>query len=222
MFANVPRFHHLMVAATRTITIEIGPRHSVLKQIASRGALFLDRAGWRNVVGGDAVAEQSQDARPGQIVDRAGFPCHVHEIRGMLDVSRHFFPLKQVALGNGQTLPVGIAFEDLAVFLVEHLGAHRTGHGVADFFLSRPDVLQVDRLAVAAHAQRLAVQVDVHAAGQGVGDNQRWRRQVVRPHFGMDASLEIAIARKHRGDHQAALVDLFRHRGWQRSTIPNT
>ncbi len=64
--------------------------------------------------------------------------------------------------------------------------------------LLRPDVAEVDGLAVAALAERFGRQVDVHPAGERVGNYQRRRRQVVGADLRMDAALEIAVPRQHR------------------------
>ena len=49
--------------------------------------------------------------------------------------------------------------------------------------------------------------IDVHRAGERVGDDQRRRGEIVRAHVGVDAAFEIAIARQHRGGDQIVLVD---------------
>ena len=55
--------------------------------------------------------------------------------------------------------------------------------------------------------ERFVLQVDIHRAGQGVGDHQRRRGQVVRPHVGVDPSLEVAVARKHGDRDQVVFLD---------------
>ena len=66
--------------------------------------------------------------------------------------------------------------------------------------------MQVHVVAVGVGAQRVVHQVDVHRAGQRVGDDQRRRGEVVHLHVGVDAALEVAVARQHRGDGEVALV----------------
>jgi len=56
-------------------------------------------------------------------------------------------------------------------------------------------------------AERIGREVDAHAAGERVGDDQRGRGEVVRLDGRMDASLEVPVARQHRGDDQVARVD---------------
>ena len=57
---------------------------------------------------------------------------------------------------------------------------------------------------VAADADRLAREVDIHAAGQRVGDDERRRREIVVARERIDAPLEVAVAREHARDEQLA------------------
>ena len=81
--------------------------------------------------------------------------------------------------------------------------------------------LQVDGLAVGVRAERLGGQVDVHAAGQRVGDDQRRRGEVVGAGVGVDPALEVAVAREHRADDQVLLVDRRRDLLRQRAGVPD-
>ena len=150
-----PADHHLVVAAARAVGVEVEDVDAVLDQVASRRALHLDRARRRDVVGGDAVAQDRQGAGPADLRDRLGLGRHPDEVRGVLDVGRGVVPLVEVALRHRQRVPVLVALEDLAVLLVEHLGADRLQDRVLDLALGRPDVLEVDRLAARVVAQRL-------------------------------------------------------------------
>ena len=93
----------------------------------------------------------------------------------------------------------------LAVLALVLLGLDRGADGALDLLVGRPDVAQVDGLAVLVVAERLVVQVGVDAAGERVGDHQHRRRQKVHAHQRVDAPLEVAVARQHRGDDQIAL-----------------
>ena len=53
-------------------------------------------------------------------------------------------------------------------------------------------------------------EVDVHGPGDRVRDDQRRGGEVVHPHVGVDAALEVAVAREHRGDREAALREASR------------
>ena len=59
-------------------------------------------------------------------------------------------------------------------------------------------------LPVAPDAERLAREVDVHASGQRIGDDERRRGEVVGAHLRMDAPFEVAVTGKHRRDDQVA------------------
>ena len=65
-----PADHHLVVAAARAVGVEVEDVDAVLDQVLARRALHLDRAGRRDVVGGDAVAQDRQDAGPADLRDR--------------------------------------------------------------------------------------------------------------------------------------------------------
>ena len=88
-----------------------------------------------------------------------------------------------------------------------------------DLLRARPDVAQEDVLAVGARADRLGLPVDVHAAGERVGDDERRRGEVVRLHLGMDARLEVAVAREHRADDEVALGDRRRDLVGERARV---
>ena len=78
---------------------------------------------------------------------------------------------------------------------------------VADLLVRRPDVLQEDLLALLIDAERLLRKIDIHRAGDGVGDDERRRGEIVGAHVGVDAAFEVAIARQHRGGDQIVVVD---------------
>ena len=63
-----------------------------------------------------------------------------------------------------------------------------------DFALRRPDVGEIDRLAVFAFAERIFAQINIDASGQRESHHQRRRHQIVGAHFGVDAAFEVAIA----------------------------
>src|SRR5205823_690014 len=71
-------------------------------------------------------------------------------------------------------------------------------------------------------ADRLVVQVDVHAAGQGVRHHQRGGCQVVHADVLVDATLEVAVAGQHGGGGQLAVVDRLADLGQQRAAVADT
>ena len=71
----------------------------------------------------------------------------------------------------------------------------------------RPDVLQKDLLALLVDAERLLDDIDIHRAGERIGDHERRRSEIIGAHVGVDAAFEIAIARQHRRGDQIIVVD---------------
>jgi hypothetical protein len=53
----------------------------------------------------------------------------------------------------------------------------------------------------------VVAEVEVHGAGQGVGDHQGWGGEVVQLHLGVDAALEVAVARQHRHHGEVVVAD---------------
>ena len=59
--------HHFVIAAARAVGVEVLRLNAMRDQIFSRGAIGLNRAGRRNVIGGDAIAKNSKRAQAAQI-----------------------------------------------------------------------------------------------------------------------------------------------------------
>ena len=55
--------HHFVIAAPRAVGVEVEPGAPVLDEINAGRARRLDRAGRRDVIGGDRVEEEPEDAR---------------------------------------------------------------------------------------------------------------------------------------------------------------
>ena len=64
--------HDLVVAAPRAVRVEVLRLNSVLDQVLAGRAVLRDRAGGRNVVGRDEVAEHAEDARRLNVRDGRG------------------------------------------------------------------------------------------------------------------------------------------------------
>jgi hypothetical protein len=106
-----------------------------------------------------------------------------------------------------------------AYFLPEGLARDGALDQIGDLARGRPDVLQMDRLAVLRGAERLGGDVDVHVAGDGIGDHERRRGEVVRPHVGVHPSLEVAVAREHGYRDQIGLMHRLRDVLGQRARV---
>ena len=60
--------------------------------------------------------------------------------------------------------------------------------------------------------ERLGGEVDQHGTGEGVGDHQGRRGQVVGAHVRVDPALEVAVAGEHRDRDEVAALDRFADR----------
>ena len=148
-----------------------------------------------------------------------GLRRHVVEVGRPADVRRVRLPLEELALGDGQVAPLLVAREDVGVGGLEHLAAHGRRDRLLDLGRARPEVAQVDVVAVLVLAERLLEQVEVHPARERVGDHERRRGEVVRLHLRVDAGLEVAVAGEHGADDQVALLDRDRDRLRQRPGV---
>ncbi len=91
--------------------------HAVGDEVFAGGRLDGNRAGRRNVVGGDAVSKNGQHLGAVNVRERRRRLRHVFEKRRQLDVRRFWIPLVDIAFGKRHRLPVRIAFEHFAVLL---------------------------------------------------------------------------------------------------------
>ena len=171
-----PAHHHLVVPAPGAVRVEVLALDAVLDEVAPRRAVRLDRAGGRDVVGGDAVADHDQAAGAGDVLDRAGLRRHALEVRRQAHVRRVGIPREEIALGNGQRRPVLVAGEDVGVRAAVHVLVDRLGDRVLDLLRRRPEVAQEDLVPVLVAAERLGGQVEVDAARRA----RRRRRAAAR------------------------------------------
>ncbi len=111
--------HDFVIAAARAVGVEVGRLDAVLGEVFSGGAVGLDGAGGRDVVGGDGVAEHGEHARAGDVGDGRGRCGHAVEVRRLADVGGVGLPLVDVAGGEAEALPAGVALGDGGVLLAE-------------------------------------------------------------------------------------------------------
>src|ERR1700737_3420532 len=79
--------HDLVIAAARSVGIEVHRLYATFDQILAGRAIPLDGTGRRNVVGGHAVAEHGQDSRVADVLHRRGLKRHIVEVGSAPDVS---------------------------------------------------------------------------------------------------------------------------------------
>src|SRR5699024_1688817 len=158
-------------------------------------------------------------AGTGDRLDVFDIDGHAFEVGRVLHVGAGLVPFVDFAFRHVQTLPALVAGEHVAVAGHEHVRVQGTADGVVDFRLRRPDVLQVDVVAVRVLAQRVFRQVGVDGAGQGVGDDQGRAGQEVHAHVAVYAAFEVAVAGQYRRHVQAVAVDGFADRLRQRTRV---
>ena len=209
-----------MVAAARAVGVEVALLDAVLAEVGAGGRVLLDRAGRADVVGRHRVAELEQHPGALDVGDRLGLVGHAVEVRRLADVRRVGVPREGVAVGRGQRPPRLVAGEHVGVAGAEHVGGDRRGDDLLDLLVARgPDVLHEHVVAVGVLAQRVVEEVDVHRAGQRVGDDERRRREVVHLHVGVDPALEVAVARQHRDHREVVVLDGLAHLGDERAGV---
>ena len=199
--------HHLVVAAPGPVRVEVERRDAVGLQPLAGGRPGGDGAGGADVVRGDRVAEDREHAGAHDVGERRGLRRQAREERRVGDVGGRRVPLVAVAGGDGDRAPLLVALEHRGVGLAEQLRVDGRGDDVPHLVRRRPDVGEHDGGAVRRRAQRLRGEVDVHAPGQRVGDDQRRRGEVRGPHERVDAALEVAVARQDGRDDQLVGLD---------------
>ena len=75
-----------MIAAARSVGVEVAHGDAMRDEVLSRRAVGLDGASGRDVVGGDAVPEIAEHARAGNIFHRRRRLRHVVEVGRILHV----------------------------------------------------------------------------------------------------------------------------------------
>src|SRR6202034_2395427 len=98
--------HHLVVAAAAAVGVEVGALDAVVGQVQARGGGGLDRAGRRDVVGGDGVAELGQHLGAVDVGHRRGLGRHAVEVRRPGDVGGLLVPVERVTGGDFEAAPV--------------------------------------------------------------------------------------------------------------------
>ncbi|GIX63876.1 mitochondrial import receptor subunit Tom40 [Babesia caballi] len=210
--------HDLVVAAARAVGVEVARLHAAGEQKLRGGRGLGDVAGGRNVVSGDGVAEQQEHAGLGDGGLQGS--AHVVEVGRVVNVGGGGVPGIKLGLGGLERAPRLAAVGDVGVDLLEELRLEELllerGHAL----LGGEQVAQEYGLAgLGADAERLLDEVDVDAAGEGVGDDERGRGEEVGASEGVHAALEVAVAREHGAGHQAVLRDALRDLGVQLAAV---
>ena len=212
--------HHLVMSAAGAIAVEVERRHAVrLEPLAGRAPAG-DRARGRDVVGGHRVAQHRQHPRAHDVGDGRRLGRQPLEERRQRDVARCRVPGVAVALRDGQAPPALVALEHAGIGRAEELGRDGLADGGTDLLAAaarcrtgrpaRPSRSRPSGSVVRSMSTRPA---------SAIRDHQRRRREVAGPDLGMDAALEVAVARQHRRDHQVVVLDRLRDRCVERPAV---
>src|SRR5437762_2705186 len=168
--------HHLVIPAPRPVRIEVYGLDAVLDQPLAGGTRCRNRSRGRDVVRCNRIAEHSQRASVGDATNSRRRERHSLEEWWILHVGRIRIPRVEVSLLLRQAPPVVVAVKHVRVLRLEHFRLHRLQDLILDFFWVRPDVAQENGSAF-TDAERLGVEIDVHAAGESVSNDERWRSE---------------------------------------------
>ena len=214
--------HDAVVAAAGAEGVVHALGHAVLIEVAGGGGAGLDRPGGGYVVGRGRVAEHGEAAGTLDRLDRRGFLRKALEERRLLHVGRLLIPVVERPGRGVDGLPLVRALEHVGVAGDELVAGDEVADHIDDLLLGRPDVLEVDVLPVLVPAEGLVLQVDVDGAGDGVGDDEGGRGEVVGFDVRADASLEVAIAREDRAGDKVVFVDGLGDGFGQRAGVTDT
>jgi hypothetical protein len=109
--------------------------------------------------------------------------------------------------GAGDVVPHRVLSGEIGIHAAESFGAESGLHELANFGHGRPEVAQVNIFAVAVLSERFAGEIDVNAAGQREGDDERRTHEKISLDALMDAGFEVAIAGKNGGGHEVFADD---------------
>ena len=191
----------------------------MLEEVLAGRGIDLDRASRRDVVGGDGIEQETEHPRIDDVGKRCRMSPHADEIGRVLHVSGLFIPIVSQSSLHIDAAPVGIALEDVGVFLGEHLLAQRLANDAVDLATGWPDVLEEDLFALLVHPEGLLHEIGIHRARERIGNDQRRRGEIVGTHVGIDATFEVAVAGEHGGGDEILIVDRLGNLGRERTGI---
>ena len=214
--------HHFVVATARAVGIELRGTDLAFEQVFARRAFPLNATRRRDVIRGDGIGEDQQRTRAGDVGDRLRLPLHAFEEGWIFYIGAGFLPAICFRLRALDLLPLFRSFEHVLVAAAIHLGGQAFAHGVVNFLIGRPYVLQINVIAVGVLAERIGRQVNLERAGQRIGNDQRRRSKIVRPDLLMDAAFEVTVAGQHGADDEIIRIHRVRDLVDQRAGITDT
>src|SRR5262249_13806057 len=157
--------HDVVAAAPRAVGVEFTRPHLIADQVLAGRALDLDAAGRPDAVSRDARAENRQSAGAGDVADRARLLRHILEIGRQSEIRRTVVEFIGHPARAGDLAPFRRSFENIAVAPLEFVARYRARDGLGDLLVARPDVAEIDRLAVIALAEHVSRQIGADRAG---------------------------------------------------------
>src|SRR5699024_1130114 len=151
--------------------------------------------------------------------NRFRFQSHALKVGRFPHVSGFWIPLEDVTFRGIKLLPPLIAIKNRRVFFIEHFGINGSIDDLLNFGGVWPNITEKYIVAFAILAQWFVFEVEIHGASQGIGNNQRRRRQVVHLYIWVNATLKVAVTRKNRGYCQIVIVNSLRDFWCQRAGV---
>lgn len=147
--------------------------HSV--RYFAAGDFLGDVASGGNVVGGDEISKQGEDARIGNV--RGGW---FNRQKGRFpDIGGVWLPVKCWAFGYFNIIPFRSILVNIGICICIDGRIGCVGHEDVKFRRLGPQVAQEYGLAVLTCSEGLVVEIDVHASGEGKGHDKRRRAQII-------------------------------------------
>ena len=213
-FANVPRTITSWLPRREPYELKSLRSTPCSMQVLPGRAVRLDRSGRRDVVRRDGVAEHDQararPRRPRRRRARADIPSKYGGFFTYVESGSH---AKSVALGHVERGHCSSPSKTSAVLLLEHLARDRTAPTASVTSLASA------RCPAGRHGlpscpvpSGSAVRSMSSRPRERVGNDERRRGEIVRPHLRVDAPLEVAVPGQHGRDNEVALVDRRRDR----------
>ncbi len=174
------------------------------------------------MVGCNTVPEKGEHSGICDIRKCSGLLRHVLEERRMLNVGRPDIPLVSKTCDRFHLLPGIGAGENIPVTLPEHFGDYTRTHGIRNLLIRWPNVLEIDRITIAAFAERFAGDIDPGIPGDGVCHHENRRGEIIHLRLRIHATFEVSVPRQNGADDQVTVRNGTRNRIIQRSGVADT
>ena len=213
--------HDAIVSATGAVAIEVVGFDAIFGEEEARWAGFFDGASGGDVVGGHAIAEDTEGASVEDFVDVTWLHGEVGEEGGFLDVGAGFVPSVDIAGGARDFVPLGILGREVGVEASEDLRAEGGLHGGLDFGEGGPEIAEEDGGAIGRGGEGIGGEIEIDVASDGESDHEWGRHQEIGFDVLVDAGFEVAVSREDAGGDEIIGSDGVFDGGVEWSTIAN-